>query len=181
MPADSDPTPGPPTPAGGTALPVRFRPFGVRIAAITFGVLLLATVVVVWLTMAEEGRASFTPAQKATVAGMVIGVGAIGHALSRCRIDAEESGLVVVNGYRSHRFAWEQVLAVTLRPGSPWAVLDLADGTSQSALGIQGSDGARARRQTRTLRTLIESHAAVEPPVVPPVPPPVEPPADDEG
>ena len=52
---------------------------------------------------------------------------------------------------------------MTLRPGNPWAVLDLADGTARSALGIQGSDGPRAVRQTQQLRALIEAHAAVDP------------------
>ena len=55
----------------------------------------------------------------------------------------------MVNGYRSRRFEWNEVVAVTLRPGSPWAVLDLADGTTVPAMGIQGSDGARATAQVR--------------------------------
>jgi hypothetical protein len=71
---------------------------------------------------------------------------------------ARESGLTVVNGFRTRRFAWNQVLAVTLRDGSPWAMLDLSDGTTVPAMGIQGSDGGRARRQVRQLRALVERH-----------------------
>ena len=78
---------------------------------------------------------------------VVIGAG-IGHALARCRVDADEQGITLVNGYRTHRLEWNQVVAVTLRPGNPWAVLDLTDGTTRSALGIQGSDGPRAQHQT---------------------------------
>jgi hypothetical protein len=52
---------------------------------------------------------------------------------------------------------------VTLRPGNPWALLDLNDGTTRSAMGIQGSDGNRARRQVRQLRALVEAHSASEP------------------
>jgi hypothetical protein len=55
------------------------------------------------------------------------------------------------------------VVAVRLPPGSPWAGLDLIDGTSLSAMGIQGSDGHRARVQVRRLRALIEAHAGREP------------------
>jgi hypothetical protein len=44
---------------------------------------------------------------------------------------------------------------VHLPPGAPWVVLDLADGTSVSALGIQASDGARAHQAVRQLRALI--------------------------
>ena len=61
----------------------------------------------------------------------------------------------MVNGYRRHDYEWAEVLAVHLPPGAPWAVLDLADGTSQSAMGIQGSDGARAQRAVRELRLLL--------------------------
>ena len=52
---------------------------------------------------------------------------------------------------------------MSLRPGSPWAVLDLNDGTTRSAMGIQGSDGSRAVRQARQLRALVEAHAAADP------------------
>ena len=62
-----------------------------------------------------------------------------------------------MNGYRSRSFEWNQILAVTLRPGSPWAVLDLSDGTSIPAMGIQGSDGARATGQVRELRRMVDA------------------------
>ena len=42
-------------------------------------------------------------------------------------------------------------------PGAPWATLDLADGTTVPVMGIQGSDGQRARRAVRDLRTLVEA------------------------
>ena len=94
---------------------------------------------------------------------MVLGAFVIGHALSRCRVDADEGGLTVVNGYRTHRLEWNQVVAVTLRPGNPWALLDLSDGTTRSAMGIQGSDGRLAQRQVRQLRALVEAHSGSEP------------------
>ena len=162
MPAGSEPQRPPDVAA--PSLPARFRPRGVRVAGIAFGVVLVATVVVVWLGLPQEARDGFTFPQRVTVIGMVLGMLAIGHALGRCRVDADEQGLTVVNGYRSQHLAWEQVVGVTLRPGSPWAVLDLSDGTTKSALGIQGSDGALAVRQTRQLRALVDAHAAPEPP-----------------
>ncbi len=160
MPAGSDRAR---TPGETPTLPLRLRPLGVRIAAVAFGLVLLVTVVAVWLTLPTAAQDGFTILQRITVIGMVLGVLAIGHALGRCRVDADEDGLTVVNGYRSHRLAWQQVVSVSLRPGSPWAVLDLTDGTTRSALGIQGSDGARAVRQTRQLRSLVEARAAADP------------------
>src|SRR5690349_5712984 len=158
MPAGSDPTP-PEVPD----LPLRFRPIGVMFAAGGFAVMLLVTVVAVWLTLPQDARDGFTPLQRGTVAVMLLAAGVVGHAMARCRVDADDDGLTVVNGYRTHRLEWGQVVAVTLRPGNPWAVLDLSDGTTCSAMGIQGSDGARARRQASQLRDLVEAHAGREP------------------
>ena len=155
MPAVSDPA--------LPQLPVTFRPMGVRVAAVLFGVILVATVVVVWLALPPAAQEGFNLAQKATVIAMVLGGFVVGHALARCRVDADDEGLTVVNGYRTHRLAWPQVVAITLRPGSPWAVLDLTDGTTRSAMGIQGSDGARATRHTRQLKALVAALAASEP------------------
>ncbi len=154
MPAGSDEVPG---------LPVRFRPLGVRVASLAFGAVLVITVVAVWLALPRDVQEGFTIGQRVTVGLMMLAAGVIAHAMSRCRVDADTDGLTVVNGYRTHRLEWSQVVAVTLRPGNPWAVLDLSDGTTCSAMGIQGSDGGRARRQTRQLRALVEEHSAPEP------------------
>jgi Bacterial PH domain len=142
---------------------MRFRPVGVLFAAIGFTIMLLVTMVAVWLTLPQHTRDSFTPVQRLTVFFMVGAALVVGHAMVRCRVDADEDGLTVVNGYRTHRLEWGQVVEVTLRPGNPWAVLDLSDGTTCSAMGIQGSDGARARRQARQLRDLVEAHAGTDP------------------
>lgn len=150
------------------ALPVRYRPLGVRLAAAVVGGLLVATLVGVFVALPAEVQRGFTLSQWVTYLLMLAGVLVVGHALARCRVDADEHGITLVNGYRTHRLEWGQVVAVTLRPGNPWAVLDLADGTARSALGIQGSDGSRAVRHTRQLRALIEAHAAVDPHDAPP-------------
>jgi hypothetical protein len=66
---------------------------------------------------------------------------------------------VVVNGFKRRDLEWTQVLAVSLKPGSPWVVLDLSDGTTVPAMGIQASDGLRATRQVRELRGLVEANS----------------------
>jgi hypothetical protein len=146
------------------ALPTRFRPMGVRVAATGFMVLLVLTVAAIWFAFPQDVRDQFTAFQKLTVLLMGLGFLVICHSLARCRIDADEDGLTVVNGYRTHRMDWGHVVAVSLRPGNPWAVLDLSDGTTRGAMGIQGSDGRRAQQQTKQLRALVEAHAASEPP-----------------
>ena len=149
MPADSDLT-----------LPQTFRPLGVRLAIYVAGALLVLVVVVTWFAFPQDIRDQFTYLQRGTVIGLGLMFYAGGFALARSRLVAREDGLTVVNGYRSRRFAWAEVVQVTLRPGSPWAVLDVANGTSVAAMGIQGSDGPRATAQVRRLRALIAHHSA---------------------
>jgi hypothetical protein len=148
MPAASEPAALP--------LPHTFRPFGVRIAAYAFGFLLLLVVLVMWFSFPQEVRDQFTVFQRATVVFFGLCAAVAGHALARSRVVAHERSLTVVNGYKARSYDWNEVVAVSLRAGSPWATLDLSDGTTVSAMAIQGSDGARAITQVRQLRALVD-------------------------
>jgi len=147
MPAVSDSLP---------ALPHRYRPLGVRFAAYLAGGLLSVVCIGVWFAFPPEIRAKFTAFQILTIAALAAGAVTCGYALTRSRVDATDEGLVVVNGFKRRELEWSQVLAISLKPGSPWVVMDLSDGTTISAMGIQGSDGARAARHVRELRALVE-------------------------
>ena len=138
-------------------LPHTWRPLGVRMAALVFGGALVVVAVFAWISFGAETRAKFTTFQRGTLVFFGLLFASCGYALARSRVVAEAERLVVVNGYRKHVYDWAEVLAVTLPPGAPWAVLDLADGTSASAMGIQGSDGARARDAVRDLRALLRT------------------------
>ena len=159
MPAASDPQ----ADGGVPRLPLRLRPLGVRVAAVAFYLLLLGTLTVVWVALPANVQHGFSALQWGTIVAMMLAALVVAHVLARCRVDADDEGLTVVNGYRTHRYAWGQVVAVTMRSGNPWAVLDLSDGTSQAAMGIQGSDGARAKAQVRRLRALVDARAGTEP------------------
>jgi hypothetical protein len=152
MPAASDPGPVP--------LPHTWRPFGVRMAGTVLGVGLLLVCALTWIGFDAETQARFTTFQRGTVVAVGLGGFAAWFALVRSRVVAEAERLVVVNGYRRREFAWAQVVAVHLPPGAPWATLDLADGTTVAAMGIQGSDGTRARQAVRDLRRLIDRQSA---------------------
>jgi hypothetical protein len=138
------------------ALPRTWRPFGVRMAGLVFGTMLVVVCAVAWFSFDAETRAKFTPFQRGTILFLGLLFFSVGYAMARSRVVAERDRLVVVNGYRRHEYSWPEVLAVHLPPGAPWAVLDLADGTSQPAMGIQGSDGGRARVAVSELRRLID-------------------------
>lgn len=145
MPADSELT-----------LPRTWRPLGVRVAGVFFGAVFLIFCTFAWFALGVETREKFTLLQRITLVGMGLGLAAALHALGRCRIDATEKGVVVVNGYRRREYEWAQVIAVRLRRGAPWASLDISDGTTIPVMGIQGSDGPRAVSAARELRSLID-------------------------
>jgi hypothetical protein len=127
-------------------------------AGVVFGGALLVVCAFAWFSIGAETRAKFTPFQRGTLVFLGLLGFALFYALVRSRVVATAERLVVVNGFRRREYEWAEILAVHLPPGAPWAVLDLSDGTSAPAMGIQGSDGARARRQVRELRALIDAH-----------------------
>lgn len=153
MPAASEPAS---TPHRLPDLPHTWRPLGPRIVASVLVVGLAVLCTVTWVTMDAEIRAKFTVFEKLTMAAIALGILVCVHALTRSRVTATRDALVVVNGYRRRELEWAEVVAVRMPPGAPWARLDLADGSEISAMGIQGSDGASAKRAVRQLRALAE-------------------------
>lgn len=149
MPSASDPD------AGLPRLPRTYRPLGPRIVAVVLVIALGVVSATAWIGFDEETQAKFTVFEKLTMAFFALLILACVHALTRSRVSASQEKLVIVNGYRRREFAWAQVVAVRMPPGAPWASLDLTDGSEIAAMGIQGSDGTRARAAVRDLRTLV--------------------------
>jgi hypothetical protein len=155
MPADSEPRPAR---VATPSLPHTWRPFGVRVAVGVLGGLLLAIIVAVWIGLDAEIRAQFTVLERITLVLIGLMLFAAYYALMRSRVTATGDGLTVVNGYRKRSYEWSQAIAVSLRRGAPWATLDLSDGTTVSVMGVQGSDGARARKAIREIRATIAAN-----------------------
>ncbi|MEU8522159.1 PH domain-containing protein [Streptomyces sp. NBC_01216] len=136
------------------ALPVTFRPGRTRAVLLTVGAAMFTVITAVALMLEKLGpgeRASFI-----LTAALFLGVLAL---LSRPKVVADDDGVTVVNITRTRRLAWAEILRVNLRPGDPWVFLDLSDGTSMPALGIQpGIAKQQAIRDARALRALADSH-----------------------
>ncbi|HEY3015622.1 MAG TPA: PH domain-containing protein [Nocardioides sp.] len=158
MPAGSDPAERPEpdrSEPDRPALPRTWRPYGARIAAIAAGSGLLVVCGFAWFAFPPEVRAEFTPFQRLTILFLFGLAFAAWYALVRSRVVAEPDRLVVVNGYKRREFEWAEIVSINLPRGAPWATLDISDGTTVSALAIQGSDGARARAAVREIRALL--------------------------
>lgn len=142
------------------ALPHTWRPLGVRVVGGVSGLALVVVVFAAWFGFSPKVRAEFTAYEIGTLIFLGLLALAVWFALMRCRVSASEEGVVVVNGYRRREFEWAQIVSVSLRRGAPWATIDLSDGTTISAMGIQNADGQRGILAARQLKALAASRSA---------------------
>ena len=139
-------------------LPTTFRPLWARRVIYPVAALIVVCLAVVAMVL----PANYKLPDRAAITGMGLGIAWFLHRLAAVRVEADESGLTVVNLFRRRRLAWPEVVAVRLRRGDPWLTFDLADGYELPVMGVQGSDGDYARRQTRELATLVGAHSRTQ-------------------
>jgi hypothetical protein len=136
-------------------LPVTFRPSRTRAVLLTAGVAIFVTITVIALLLEQLGpgeRLSFI-FTAALLAGVLF-------LLARVKVVADESGVIVQNIAGRRRLEWAEIIQVNLRPGDPWVFLNLSDGTSLPALGIQpGIAKQQAIADAKALRALAEARS----------------------
>ncbi|NEB78560.1 PH domain-containing protein [Streptomyces sp. SID14478] len=135
------------------ALPVTFRPGRTR--AILHGLGAACFVVITVIALAIDSMSPGEQISFVFTAALFWGVLAL---LARPKVVADDEGVTVVNVARSRRLAWAEIVQVNLRPGDPWVFLNLTDGTSLAAMGIQpGIARQSAIRDAKALRALSET------------------------
>ncbi|MFI0513575.1 hypothetical protein RKD19_006822 [Streptomyces canus] len=136
-------------------LPVTFRPGRTRAVLISAGVAIFVTITVIALLLEQLGpgeRLSFI-FTAALLAGVLF-------LLARVKVVADESGVTVQNIAGRRHLEWAEIIQVNLRPGDPWVFLNLSDGTSLPALGIQpGIAKQQAIADAKALRALAEARS----------------------
>ncbi|MER5775268.1 PH domain-containing protein [Streptomyces sp. NPDC002039] len=140
-------------PSAPPALPVTFRPTRTRVVLLSVGLAMFVTISAIALILD-----TLHPGERISFIFVAILLSSVLVLLSRPKVVADEAGVTVVNLTTTRRLEWAQILRVNLRPGDPWVFLDLNDGTSLPALGIQpGVAKAQAIGDARALRALAES------------------------
>ncbi|GGN71432.1 membrane protein [Streptomyces albiflavescens] len=141
------------------ALPVTFRPSRTRAVLLTAGVAIFVVITTVAMLLEQ-----LSPGERLSfifTAALLFGVLLL---LSRPKVVADETGVTVVNIASRRHLEWAEILQVNLRPGDPWVFLNLSDGTSLPALGIQpGIAKQRAIEDARALRALAEARSIGDP------------------
>ncbi|MDN0196288.1 PH domain-containing protein [Streptomyces sp. S.PNR 29] len=141
------------------ALPVTFRPGRTRAVLLTSAVVMfvvITTVAMLLEHLSTGERLSFVLTALLLDSVLLL--------LARPKVVADEDGVTVVNLTNKRRLEWAEILQVNLRPGDPWVFLNLSDGTSLPALGIQpGIAKQRAIADARALRALAEARSTAHP------------------
>ncbi|WP_324653907.1 PH domain-containing protein [Georgenia sp. H159] len=75
----------------------------------------------------------------------------------------DDTGITVRNFIRVRRLDWAQVVSVRFGPNSPWAQLDLSDGTTLAVMAVQSADGDHGRREAGRLAALVQLHEPGQP------------------
>jgi len=141
---------------------VVFRPRRLRVVVVVATIALLVVTAIGWWALPAETRVLFSLSQRLTLLGLLATLVGIIGIVASSSVRADDKGLRVRNGLRTHQVAWPQVHKILLRPGDPWGLLlikpagavfrvDL-DAEKRMLMGIQAHDGALARSAVEELR-----------------------------
>jgi hypothetical protein len=145
--------------SGLPTLPVTFRPGSTRVVLLTAAVAIFVVITAVAMLLKQ-----LSPGERVSFVFTALLLDAVLLLLARPKVVVDEDGVTVVNLTNKRRLEWAEILQVTLRPGDPWVFLNLSDGTSLPALGIQpGLAKQRAIADARALRALVEARSAAGP------------------
>jgi Bacterial PH domain len=142
-------------------LPVTYRPKWGRIVPYSLAIVVLALCTVLAILL-PGGTHGFRPVDRLGVFGVGVLAAAFLCVLARPHVIARPTGLRVVNLFRSRNLEWAEVIEVNLRSGDPWVLLDLSDGDTLAAMGIQANDGLRAQQAAHELRRLVATHTLTD-------------------
>ena len=138
-------------------------PHRLRIFVLLTTVVLCSLTVVGWFALPRDIRELFTVSQLLTLLGVLALLVGVTVAVAASSVRADETGLQIRNGLRTHQVPWTCVHKIIFRKGDPWAQLLLlpADGgefevdldaEKRQLMGIQAVDGIRAQRAVEELR-----------------------------
>lgn len=116
--------------------------------------------VTVAVILPKDGLNAFHLYDRLAVVVLALIVAAVLLALARVRVIATGSHLTVINIVRRRQLEWAEVVSVRMARDDSWAMLDLSDGTSLAAMGIQSADGERGQIAAVQLAMLIEELSA---------------------
>ena len=84
------------------------------------------------------------------------------HRLASVRVVTDADGATVVNVLTRRRLEWAEVVGVRLSRDDAWMMLDVSDGSSLAAMGVQRSEGDLAQEQARRFAHMVSERSRAE-------------------
>jgi hypothetical protein len=141
---------------------VVLRPRRARLVVYPAAAALFVVLVGVAFLMPSGGRHGWGIGSRLAVVAFAAACVWFLHRLASVRVGTDESGATVVNILCRRRLEWSEVVGVRLSRDDAWMMLDISDGTSLAAMGVQRSEGGLAERQARDFARMVTEGSRVE-------------------
>lgn len=146
----------------GTSHRVVFRPRRARLVVYPCAAALFAVLVAIAVLLPSEGEHGWGLGSRLSVVAVALAMVWFLHRLASVRLVTDDSGVEVVNVLTRRRLEWAEVVGVRLSRDDAWLMLDVADGTSLAAMGVQRSEGESAQLQAREFARMVTEHSRTE-------------------
>lgn len=132
-----------------------FRPRAARVVTGALAVVVALATALLIVLLSTTGVEGWTTADLGGIA--LVGLAIVGFLWRQATVSATPTpeGLRVRNLASTRTVAWAEIVWVRFGEGRPWVQLDLDDGDTLAVMGVQRSDGERARREAKRLSTLV--------------------------
>lgn len=84
------------------------------------------------------------------------------HRLGSVRVETDAHGATVVNVLTRRRLEWAEIVGVRLSRDDAWLMLDVSDGSSLAAMGVQRSEGALAQEQAQQFARMVSERSRTD-------------------
>lgn len=144
--------------AGRVVLRPRRAPLVVYPCAVT----LLTVLVGIAVLLPSGGRGGWGPGSRLALVLFGIACAWFLHRLASVRVIADPDGVTVVNVLSRRQLEWAEIVGVRLSRDDAWMMLDVSDGSTLAAMGVQRSEGELAREQVRTFAAMVTERSRVD-------------------
>ena len=131
------------------------RPRRARWVVYSCAAALLGVLVAIAVLLPSEGPTKWGPGSRISVVVFGLAIAYFLHRLASVRVETDADGATVVNILNRRRLEWAEVVGVRLSRDDAWMLVDISDGSSLAAMGVQRSEGALAEEQVRTFARLV--------------------------
>jgi len=139
------------------------RPRRARLVVYPCAAVLLVVLVAIAVLLPSGGSNGWGLGSRVSVVVFALGCVWFLHRLASVRVVTDAEGVTVVNILTRRRLEWAEVVGVRLSRDDAWMMLDVSDGSSLAAMGVQRSEGGLAQEQVRAFARMVAEHSRTEP------------------